>query len=170
MTFFTDRQFWLLVHLALGALYLHGFGMGVLGLAQPHRRARLAALGAILLAGAAVASVVTGTWLVYPWYRAPVPDGGLLAASPKAWLLAQPSLAWWHTFGMEWKEHVAWLSPMCAVAVAFVLGRYGRGLLAIKETHSLLRLFLGVAFASGLVAGILGGLLNKVAPNTFLLY
>ncbi len=33
------------------------------------------------------------------------------------WLLASVHLAEWHTFGMEWKEHIAWLSPIFATTV-----------------------------------------------------
>jgi len=165
----TDRQFWLLVHLGLGALYLHGFGAGLLGLSQPGRRTRLASLGAAALAFAALASVVTGTWIIYPWYRAILPPGGELALSPKSWLLAHAHLTAWHSFGMEWKEHIAWLSPIFAVAVAFVMIRYRHRLQDVVETHQVLRLLVILAFVSGLVAGVLGGVLNKVAPNVFLM-
>ncbi len=40
----TDRQFWHLVHLGLGALYLHGFGTGLITLSQQGRRYLLASL------------------------------------------------------------------------------------------------------------------------------
>jgi hypothetical protein len=46
--------------------------------------------------------VITGTWVVYPWYRESGPS------SPKAQLLANPDTKDWHEFGMEWKEHIAW--------------------------------------------------------------
>jgi len=165
----TDRQFWLLVHLGLGALYLHGFGTGLIGLSQQGRRHQMASLGAAILAFAAVASVITGTWMVYPWYRAVAPPGAELAAYPQRWLLASGHLAGWHTFGMEWKEHIAWLSPIFATAVAYVIIRYRHQLKEMVETHQMLRLFLILAFSSGLVAGLLGGALNKVAPNVFLM-
>jgi hypothetical protein len=166
----TNRQVWLLIHLGLGALYLHGFGLGLFGLTRPHPRPRLIAWGAGLVAVAALASVLTGTWLLYPWYRAAVPPGADVAASPKAWLLAQTHLTAWHTFGMEWKEHLAWLSPICATAVASVTVRYRHHVVAMPETHGMLRVLLVLAFVSGLIPGLLGGALNKVAPNLFLLY
>jgi hypothetical protein len=165
----TDRQFWLLVHLGLGALYLHGFGTGLIGLSHQGRRYLLASLGAALLAFAAVASVLTGTWVVYPWYRAVAPPGVELAAYPQRWLLASSQLAGWHKFGMEWKEHIAWLSPIFATAVAYIVIRYGHRLKEVVETHRMLRLFLVLAFCSGLVAALFGGALNKVAPNVFLM-
>jgi hypothetical protein len=116
-----------------------------------------------------VASVLSGTWIVYPWYRAAAPPGVDLAAYPQRWLLASSHLAGWHTFGMEWKEHIAWLSPIFATAVAYVIIRYRHRLQEMVEMHQMLRLFLILAFFSGLVAGLLGGALNKVAPNVFLL-
>jgi hypothetical protein len=141
----TDRQFWLLIHLGLGALYLHGFGTGLMGLSHQGRRYTLASLGAA------------------------APPGMELAAYPRHWLLANAHLAGWHTFGMEWKEHIAWLSPMFATAVAYVVMRYRRRLTELVEIHQMLRLFLVLAFATGLVAGVFGGALNKVHPNAFLM-
>ncbi len=165
----TDRQFWLLVHLGLGALYLHGFGTGLMGLSHQGRRYHMASVGAALLAFAAVASVITGTWIVYPWYRTAAPLGVELVAYPQRWLLASSQLAGWHKFGMEWKEHVAWLSPIFATAVAYVVIRYGRQLKELVEMHQMLRLLLILAFSSGLVAALFGGALNKVHPNAFLM-
>jgi hypothetical protein len=162
----TDRQFWLLVHLGLGALYLHGFGTGLVGLAHEARYFRLAMTGAALLALGAWASVITGTWIVYPWYRA-VPPAADLAAFPKAYLVAQPHLAQWHKFGMEWKEHVAWLSPMSATIVAFVAIRYREHLRDMPSVRRTMQVLFTLAFLSGLVAAVLGGLINKVAPNAF---
>jgi hypothetical protein len=166
----SNRQFWLLVHLGLGALYIHGFGSGLLGLAGDGHRHRMASVGAALLAFAALASVITGTWMVYPWYRAAAPPGADLALYPRNWLLATESLSHWHKFGMEWKEHVAWLSPMFATAVAAVVIGYRHRLKELGESHTILRVFLAIAFFSGLVAGGLGAALNKVAPNSFLMH
>ena len=45
--------------------------------------------------------MITGSWVVYPWYRAKGPG------SPKSILLANPATKDWHNFAMEWKEHVA---------------------------------------------------------------
>jgi len=42
--------------------------------------------------------------------------------------LGNPSPIGWHTFGMEWKQHVAWLAPMLATLVAYVALRYGPAL------------------------------------------
>jgi len=163
----TNRQFLLLLHLGLGALYLHGFGSGLAGLSQHARLVRFAVIGAMVLAFAAWASVLTGTYLIYPWYRAVAPAGADLSAFPQRFLLADPSLERWHKFGMEWKEHVAWLSPILATAAAYLAVRYRSQLEEWVGVRRTVRVFLTLAFATGLVAGALGAALNKVAPNAF---
>jgi hypothetical protein len=47
---------------------------------------------------------------------APPPTNADLRFFPRSYLPAEPQ-AGWHTFGMEWKEHVAWLAPILATAV-----------------------------------------------------
>jgi len=81
-------------------------------------RVRRLKVGAVSMAVAAWGTVITGTWVVYPWYREPIPD------SPRSLLLADPDLEEWHHFAMEWKEHVAWLSPVLATVVAFIVLSY----------------------------------------------
>ncbi len=67
-------------------------------------------------------AVVTGTFIADPWYRATPPAGvdvndrAVLGDYPRYLLLAQDKSAGWHNFGMEWKEHVAWLAPFLATA------------------------------------------------------
>jgi len=39
----------------------------------------------------------------------------------------------WHDFGMEWKEHVGWLVPFLATAVAFIVLRHRR--LLAEDQH-----------------------------------
>jgi hypothetical protein len=78
-------------------------------------------LGAWGMTIAAWLTVITGTWIVYPWYRAKLPADADLHFFPRAYLLAEPQRAGWHTFGMEWKEHVAWLAPILATAVLYVI-------------------------------------------------
>jgi len=104
------------------------------------------------------ATVITGTWIVYPWYREADPD------SPRSILLADPSTETWHTFGMEWKEHIAWTSPMLATAAAFLVLYYGSGLVANRTLRMLtIVLFVG-GFVTAGIAGLLGALITKAAP------
>jgi hypothetical protein len=58
-----------------------------------------------------------------------------LTQYPRSYLLENPELAAWHNFGMEWKEHVAWMSPILATAVAYVVLRYGLRLSEAPEVR-----------------------------------
>jgi predicted membrane protein len=103
---------------------------------------------------------IVGTFIVYPWYREKIPD------SPRSLLLADPARAAWHTFGMEWKEHVAWLAPILATAVTAVVVRYGKELAKDEELRRAVLVLFGLAFAAAAVAGLFGAFLNKAAPIT----
>ena len=165
----SDREFWTVVHgMVLGTLFLLAFAGGLAGLwsLRPSlvtpvgmvERLRRLKVGMWGMAIVAWATVVTGTYTVYPWYR------DAAATSPRSQLLADTSTALWHTFGMEWKEHVAWISPILATAVAFVVTWYGPRLARENRIRKLaLALFVG-AFAAAAVAGLFGAFINKAAP------
>ena len=174
----TDRETWGLIHgVGLGALFLLAFAGGLAGIYSlrpswlthtglSERIARLN-IGTTAMAVIAWLTVITGTWIVYPWYRAAPPQGtsgDALAAFPRSFLLANPNLAGWHNFGMEWKEHIAWIAPILATAVAYVVIRYGLRLANMpKVRQALLTIFI-VAFAAAGVAGLFGALITKAAP------
>lgn len=165
----TDREFWTVVHgLVLGTLFLLAFAGGLAGLwslrpalvtgAGVRERVHRLRIGVWAMAGVAWATVLTGTYIVYPWYR----DSAETSARSR--LLANEDTALWHTFGMEWKEHVAWLAPILATAVAYVVGYYGPRLVREEKMRRLcMALFVG-AFAFAAVAGVFGAFLNKTAP------
>ena len=118
-------------------------------------------------------TVWTGTWIVYPWYRAVPPDtidrtvqSDALREFPRYWLLASERTAEWHHFAMEWKEHVAWLAPMLATAVAFVVVYYGLRLVRKPEWRWPLLVLFTLAFISAGVAGLFGAFITKAAPIT----
>ena len=164
----TPRAFWLVVHLAVGAVFIHSFVEALLGLRGQRPMRLMAVIGSWALAAIAWATVITGTWIVYPWYRAKLPTGGEIANYPQAYLKAHPSLIQWHEFGMEWKEHVGWIAPILATAVAYVVFRYGSQLAhEVKIRRALMTLLL-VGFCSAMVAGTVGALIAKMAPNAFL--
>jgi hypothetical protein len=165
----TDRETWGLLHgMVLGALFLLAFagGLAELHLLRPTTEtpsglrfsARRIGVGVTSMAVVAWATVITGTWVVYPWYREKIPT------SPRSLLLADPSTEAWHTFGMEWKEHVAWLSPLLATVVAFIVVYYGPALARNdKLRRTAMTLFI-LAFAIAAVAGAFGALITKAAP------
>jgi len=121
----------------------------------------------VYLAAAAVCgwlAVISGTFIVYPWYRAPLVAGEDIRLHPRALLLANPQTAMLHSLGMEWKEHVALLAPLAFTVAALLWSRYRE---ALREEAALRRgvlVFMAVAlFATG-VAGLTGAFLNKYAP------
>lgn len=169
------RELWTVLHgLIFGSLFLLAFAGGLAGLysLRPEwvtvegmrERVRRLLAGTWLMALVAWATVISGTYIVYPWYRATPPTGVDLSAYPRALLLSRPETALWHRFGMEWKEHIGWFAPILATTVAYLVAYYREGLAA---SGSLRRTVLGlfvVAFGAAAVAGVFGAFINKVAP------
>ncbi len=119
----------------------------------------------ISMAGLAWLTVISGSYIVYPWYRAIPPAGTTdLAAYPQRLLLSSPLTAGWHDFGMEWKEHVAWLTPIAMTMVAYVFIKYGPRLAMFRDMRRAVLGFMVVAFFATGVAGAFGAFLNKYAP------
>ena len=116
------------------------------------------------LAIAAWAAVITGTYVVYPWYRAVAPEGTTdLSGFPKFLLLANESTAAWHEFGMEWKEHVAFLAPIAATVVAFAASYYGPMLAKKVGERRAVMIFFIFAFVTAAIAGMFGAFITKAA-------
>jgi hypothetical protein len=110
-------------------------------------------------------TVLSGAYLVYPWYRAVPPAGTRdLSDYPQRFLLSSPLTSGWHDYGMEWKEHVAWLAPMAMTMVAYVFIAYGPQLARRKAMRNAVLGFTAAAFAATAVAGVFGAFLNKYAP------
>jgi hypothetical protein len=171
----TYREGWTLVHgMVIGSAFLLAFAGGLAGfyslrpawLTPVGLKERIIRLdiGTTVMAVAAWLTVITGTWVVYPWYRAKPPAGADLADYPRSFLLADASLKEWHHFGMEWKEHVAWIAPMLATVVAFGAIYYGRRLAYEPGIRRLLLTIFIAAFATAAVAGLFGALITKAAP------
>ena len=172
----TTRSLWTLVHgMGFGALYLLACS-GALALlylrfsadAQTHSLpAQDRFLGIYLTAMAALAwlTVLSGTYIIYPWYRAAPPAGTKnLAAFPRSLLLSNPATAQWHTVGMEWKEHVAWIVPIVITAAAVVAVQYGRDIAHHPRLRTALLSFVAVSLFAAGVAGFFGAMLDKNAP------
>jgi hypothetical protein len=164
---------------------LHGMGFGALfmlafsgALAEFYR---MSAPGAAIQASAreqgllklylasmvvlAWAAVISGSYMVYPWYRAVPPTGTTdLTDFPKFLLTSSPHTSAWHSLGMEWKEHVAWLAPIAMTMVAYVFVKYGPSIARHREIRKAVLAFAIVAFAATGVAGAFGAFLNKYAP------
>jgi len=176
----TLRDFWTVVHgMGLGAIFLLAFAGGLAGIysmrpewvtvAGLRERVSRMVAGTWIMAVVAWVTVITGTYVVYPWYRAPAPPGTppevLEAQYPRNFLLSSTDTALWHTFGMEWKEHVAWLAPILATTVAYVVLRYGVRLASMPQVRRALLTIFTLAFFAAAAAGIFGAFINKVAPT-----
>jgi hypothetical protein len=110
-------------------------------------------------------AVLTGAYVIYPWYRAVAPPGTTdLSAFPQRLLLASPTTSGWHSLGMEWKEHVAWFAPISITMVAFVFIRYGRDLRNHRQLRAGVLSFALVSFVAAGIAGFFGAMINKYAP------
>jgi hypothetical protein len=164
----TDREWWAAIHgMILGAVFLLAFAGGLAELwslregelteAGIARRTRRVEIGTWAMALAAWLTVMTGSYIVYPWYRAD-PGGA------KFDLLADPNTANWHEFGMEWKEHIAWIAPLLATAVAFTVTYYGTSLIKHQGVRRSLMAFFTAAFVIAAIAGALGAFITKAAP------
>jgi hypothetical protein len=187
----SDREAWTVIHgLVAGTVFLLAFAGGLAGLwsLRPglvtaegvRERMRRLYIGSWAMAVVAWVTVITGTWIVYPWYRAELAIQGeeefagcagaalpnAASCSPRDFLLSNVSgnTSTWHSFGMEWKEHVAWAAPILATAVAFLVTYYGPRLLRRPRLRAVTIVMFVGAFGAAVVGGAFGAFLNKVAP------
>jgi len=180
----TDRELWTLIHgMGFGALFLVAFAGGLAGIYSlrpqlvtaegiTERVSRLR-WGTIVMAVCVWLTVIVGTFVVYPWYRAAPPEGidravqsESLSQYPRYWLLASEETAEYHHFGMEWKEHVAWISPLLATVVAYAIFVYGKELAAKPQARAIIIAMFFLSFAVAGIAGVLGALITKASPLT----
>jgi hypothetical protein len=172
----TFRESWGVLHgLIFGALFLLSFSGGIVGLysLRPEfltaegLKERMTRMKVWVTSMSVIvwATVITGTYVVYPWYRAKPPEGTTdLSSFPRSLLLSNPNTAEWHKFGMEWKEHVAWVAPIAATVVAYVIAVYGPQLIKEPKIRKSLMTFFVVAFTTAAAAGVLGAFITKAAP------
>lgn len=170
----TGRELWSAVHgIIAGGLFLLTYSGALValfglreealtesGLAASARSLRLWTAGMAIVAWAAV---ILGAYVIYPWYRATPPPGADLAGFPQRALMADPTKAGWHNFGMEWKEHVAWFAPTLATAVAAIVASAGPSLARDAALRKLCIALLTLAFLSATAAGLFGALITKAA-------
>ncbi|MGE5590732.1 MAG: hypothetical protein ACM3ZA_08995 [Bacillota bacterium] len=163
------RDAWTLIHgMTFGALFLLAYAGGIAELislryedinsASAAQRVKRLKLGTTVMAIVAWLTVISGTWIPYVWYRAKIPT------SPRSILLSDPSTAAWHTFGMEWKEHVAWIAPILATVVAYLVYYFGRRLIREEKVRQIAMVMYNLAFVTAAVAGLFGALITKAAP------
>jgi hypothetical protein len=172
----TPREIWTVLHgMVFGAVFLLAFGGGLADLysLRPqlvtppgvNERVRRLRIGMWAMAAIAWITVISGTWIVYIWYRAKPTPGVDLAHFPKFFLIASKSTAEWHEFGMEWKEHVAWLVPPAITSAAYIVQVYGRRLTQMPLLRRTVMAVLVLSFGAAAVAGTFGAFINKVAAT-----
>lgn len=175
-TLFSGRSIWAMVHGvafgggALMALAASLFSLRAMRLVdvptgamerQSRHLAWLLVVAAVLL----WLTVLVGTYISFPDYRATPPDGVTdLARYPRSLLQSQPDTVWLHSFAMEIKEHAPWIVAIVATAVAFVGVRYRSTLLRDRQLNWMATVLLSVCFVIGAGVGLLGIFINKVAP------
>jgi hypothetical protein len=153
-----------LIAFSAGFFGLYSLRQGWLSAEGLKERVRRMKWWTSLMAVVSSLTVFTGTYIVYPWYRAAAPEGADLIQYPRNFLLADPNLAAWHTFGMEWKEHVAWLSPILAISVAFIVIKYGPELAQNQQLRRIAITLFVLAFVTAAIAGLMGAFITKAAP------
>lgn len=171
----TARSLWTIVHgMGFGALYLLACSGALVELyrfttprpsesSTGNQRFLTVYLGVMVVL--AWVAVLTGTYVIYPWYRATPPPGTTnFAMFPQRLLMSSPKTAGWHSLGMEWKEHVGWFAPISITMVAFVVTRYGRDLKNHKHLRAAVLSFAGASFVAAGIAGFFGAMINKYAP------
>ena len=165
----SNHDAWAVFHgLVAGGVFLLAFAGALAGLWSLSRRLttpegveawlRRLVVGTWGMAIISWVTVMTGTYVVYPWYRESTPD------SARSILLANPDTALWHSFAFEWKEHVAFLVPILATAVAFIVTYYGPRLADKPLVRYAAMAMFTLAFAAAILAAVFGALVTKNAP------
>jgi hypothetical protein len=173
---FSGRSIWTMVHgIVLGGAALMGLAAALFSL-RAMRSATdrsvvdesQAQLLAWLMVGVAVMlwlTVIVGTYVTFPPYRATPPEGLTdLSAYPRSLLRANPQTAWLHSVAMETKEHVPWIAAMLATAAAFIGMRYRSRMLGDAMLHRVTATLVAISFALVAAVALLGVFINKVAP------
>jgi heme A synthase len=172
---FSERSIWTMVHgIVLGGGALMALAAALFGLrtmraataaevvrVQARHLAWLLVLTAVLL----WLTLLVGTYVTFPPYRATPPDGLTdLSAYPRALIRSTPGAEWLHGFAMETKEHVPWIAAMLATAVAAVSLRYRSLVLSDRRLNDMASVLVAVCIVLVTYASILGVFINKVAP------
>lgn len=184
---FAYRDSWAVIHgLVLGVLFLLAFSGALAGLwsFRPglittrgiQERLKRLYVGLAAMAVAAWATVITGSWIVYPWYREKLAGdeyelcAGLVQpgadCSPRDFLKSNVSgdTEDWHNIGMEFKEHIGWAAPILATAAFLLLAYYGPRIVARPWLRAALLVMVVGAFGAAVVAGGFGAFITKIAP------
>lgn len=172
----TARGLWTLIHgMGFGGLYLLACSGAIVELWRRYAPAAEAPASErdetffriylAVMALLAWLAVLTGAYIVYPWYRAVPPPGTVgLAGYPQQLLMSSPATISWHSLGMEWKEHVAWLAPIAITMAWAVFARYGRGIKNHPTLRNVVLCFVVVSLLAAGIAAFFGAEIDDHAP------
>jgi heme A synthase len=174
-TLFSSRSIWTMVHgVFLGGGALMAIAAALFALFTMRAPASdqvddagARSLGWLLIIGAVLLwlAVIIGTYVTFPPYRATPPDGVLeLARYPRSLIRSNPETDWLHSIAMEMKEHMPWIAAMLCTAVTFVAVRHRTLLQRDAQIRRLAISTMAICFAIVATIGLLGILINKVAP------
>lgn len=170
---FTADSIWTMIHgVALGGggmitLFAALFALQIVGgdSSVEDSRSRYLVWLIVITAGLLWLSVLVGTYVIFPPYRATPPEGVAdLTHFPKSFIQSNPNTAWLHSFAMETKEHVPWIPAMLATAVAFVAVKYRSQLLTNLNLNRTAKFMLLLSFLIVSYVALLGTFVNKAAP------
>lgn len=172
----TTRALWTLIHgMGFGGLYLLACSGAIVEIWRrysPEGQAAILAkdekflriyLG--LMTVLAWAAVLTGAYIIYPWYRAVPPLGTVdLGGYPQRLLMSSPSTIAWHSIGMEWKEYVAWVAPISITMATAVFAKYGGRIRNYPQLRNTVLCFVVVSLLAAGIAGFFGAEIDDRAP------
>ena len=173
---FTERSIWTMIHgivlgggtlMALSAALFYLRAMGTAdgsNVAAPTQAQYLAWL-LVFVAVVLWLTVLVGTYVNFPPYRA-TPPAGLtdLSQYPRSLIQSNPQSVWLDAFAMEIKEHDPWIAAMLATAIAFVGVRYRATLVRDADLRRMTTTLLAICFVLVAFVSVLGVFINKVAP------
>ena len=173
---FTDRSLWTMMHgivlsgAALMALTAAIFSLRMLYAGKASNtvtkiQSRYMVSLIVFMATMLWLTVIVGTYVTFPPYRAVPPEGLTdLSMYPKAMLQANAGSIWLHSFAMETKEHVPWIASILATAEAFISVRYRSLMISDDKLNKLAIWILGICLLLVSYAALLGVFVNKIAP------
>ncbi|MGH7629517.1 MAG: hypothetical protein ACREOF_09000 [Gemmatimonadales bacterium] len=173
---FTERSIWTMIHgIALGGAALMALSAALFSLramrsaavsdVAAQNQARYLVWLIVFIAVALWLTVLVGTYVNFPPYRATPPEGLTdLSQYPRSLIQSNPDTVWLHSLAMEIKEHVPWIAAMLATAVAVVGVRYRSKLLSDRQLNGMATTLLAICFLLVSLVGVLGVFINKVAP------
>jgi hypothetical protein len=174
----STRAIWTLIHgMGFGGLYLLFCSGAIVELWRRYAPAAAAPVGArdetflriylIAMTILAWLAVLSGAYIVYPWYRAIPPAAtASLGDYPQRLLMSNPETIGWHSIGMEWKEYVAWLAPISITMATVVFLRYKRQLKNIPLLRNTVLCFVFVSLVAAGIAGFFGAEIEEHAGVT----